>query len=232
MAAPVPVLARVVPVLVLVVDDNPKLGHFGVQRLQTLGIHYPEIWRFLTPLKGSTKMLKNGVYREAKNNPPHLFVDDSLYMFTASTYKQQPYLRTDERKLDWINAFLKASEIYQWEVLAWVVLDNHYHTMLRSPKNTLNMDKFIGSYHKFTARKWNREDQLLGRKIWWNYWDTCIRSENDYWARLSYIFSNPVKHGLVDEPEDYLFSNYKDFLSAETWAGLASDGDINDIPEF
>jgi len=177
-------------------------------------------------------MFEDGIFKRAQHNPPHFFVKDALYMLTASTYEQVPYLNTDQRKLDWISAFLKASEIYKWAVVAWVVLDNHYHAILRSPGNILNMDRFIGSYHKFTARKWNQEDNLLGRKVWWNYWDTCIRSERDYLARLNYIFLNPVKHGLVDKTEDYAFSNYKAFLSVETWTGLTSHGEINDVPEF
>jgi putative transposase len=177
-------------------------------------------------------MLKDGIFKKAQHNPPHLFLEDTLYMLTASTYQKQAFLNSDKRKLDWISAFLKASEIYQWEIIAWVVLHNHYHAIVRSPKQKLNMAKFIASYHKFTARKWNQEDQLLGRKVWWNYWDTCIRSEKDYLARLNYIFLNPVKHGIVNDPENYPFSNYKDFLLVETWAGLVSEGEINDVPEF
>ena len=177
-------------------------------------------------------MLEAGIFKEALNNPPHLFVEDALYMITASTYEQKPYLQSAKRKHDWFKAFEKASEIYSWKIIAWVVLNNHYHAILRSPKNKLNMDKFIGSYHKYTARRWNSEDHLLGRKVWWNYWDTCIRSEKDYLAKLNYIFFNPVKHGLVDKAEDYPFSNYKEFLLLENWAGLVSDGEINDIPEY
>ena len=177
-------------------------------------------------------MLNDGIYKKAKHNPPHLFLADRLYMLTASTYKKEAYLRSDKRKLDWIGAFLKASEIYQWSVIASVVLNNHYHAILRSPEEKLNMAKFVASYHKYTARKWNAEDQTPGRKVWWNYWDTCIRSEKDYLAKLNYIFLNPVKHGIVDQAEEYAFSNYRTFLSTDTWTGLNADGEVNDVPEF
>ncbi|MBC8334327.1 MAG: transposase [Anaerolineales bacterium] len=164
-------------------------------------------------------MRDNGIFKQAKHNPPHLFLTDRLYMLTASTYKKEAYLQSDNRKLDWISAFLKASEIYHWVVIAWVVLNNHYHAIVRSPEKKINMPKFIASYHKFTARKWNAEDQTPGRKVWWNYWDSCIRSEQDYQARLNYVFLNPVKHGIVDQAEEYAFSNYRTFLSIDTWTG-------------
>jgi putative transposase len=88
--------------------------------------------------------------------------------------------------------------------------------MIESPENPASLSKVIASYHKFTSRRWNDEDNFPGRKVWWNYWDTCIRSEKDYYNRLRYIFWNPVKHGLVENPEDYSFSNYQEFLKQQT----------------
>jgi putative transposase len=48
--------------------------------------------------------------------------------------------------------------------------------------------------------------------VWWNYWDTCLLTETDYYTRLRYVFWNPVKHGLTDTPEEYEFSSYRQFL--------------------
>ena len=55
-------------------------------------------------------------------------------------------------------------------------------------------------------------DATPERKVWYNYWDTCIQSEASYCARMLYVMMNPVKHGLVQKPEDYSFSSYKYFL--------------------
>lgn len=154
-------------------------------------------------------------------------------MLTGSIYQNQFLMRSSKRKDDWRDAFLKSAGIYQWLVIAWVVLDNHYHAIVRSPGNPKTLSKFIGSYHKYTARKWNNEDGLMGRKVWWNYWDTCIRSERDYLNRLRYVFWNPVKHGLVDAPQGYPFSNYKDFLLHwQTDFDFVGMEEVKDVPEF
>jgi len=65
----------------------------------------------------------------------------------------------------------------------------------------------------------NRHDGTRGRKVWYNYWDECIRDERDYYNRLNYIHVNPVKHGYVEDPEDYEFSSYRAYLGAngEGW---------------
>ncbi len=50
---------------------------------------------------------------------------------------------------------------------------------------------------------------MVGRRVWYNYWDTCIRSEGEYLARLKYIIQNPERHGIVDDFREYPFSSYQ-----------------------
>jgi putative transposase len=148
----------------------------------------------------------NDIFKEALRNPPHLFRANVIYMLTASIYQNKQIILSEARKLQWRDAFLKAAVLYHWRVIAWVVLHNHYHAIVESPDHPLNLSKFMGSYHKFTASLWNSADMIPGRKVWWNYWDTCIRSEKDYYNRLRYVFWNPVKHGFdfagMDEVKD------------------------------
>jgi putative transposase len=179
-------------------------------------------------------MMTPSIFKTPLHTPAHLFQDDSISMVTASTYKKHNFMESDERKEQWQNAYFKACELYQWHVIAWVVLNNHYHLMMRSPEqNGRNLPKLIASLHKFTARQWNDDDKQSGRKIWWNYWDTCIRSEKDFENRLNYVFWNPVKHGLVSQPEEYEFSNYRYFLKKAIYLSpLDPTIEVNDVPEF
>jgi putative transposase len=172
------------------------------------------------------------IFKKAQHNPPHLFIPNTVYMLTASTYQSENIISTPERKTEWRDAFLKAAEIYQWKAIAWVVLHNHYHSLVESPNNPSSPTEFVGSYHKFTARKWNAEDEDSGRQVWWNYWDTCIRSEQAYFNRLRYIFWNPVKHGLAAKPDEYPFSSYSGFLQAQNGLDFIGLEEVKDVPEF
>jgi hypothetical protein len=40
------------------------------------------------------------------------------------------------------------------------------------------------------------------------YWDTCITYERSYFAKLNYLYYNPVKHGYVQDPAEYSFGSY------------------------
>jgi putative transposase len=173
------------------------------------------------------------IYKTGKNTPAHLFRPNAIYMLTGAIYKGQFLLQSSSRKQFWEEAFHKAADIHHWSIIAWVVLDNHYHAMLRAPENAVNLPTFISSYHKFTARKWNAEEHAQGRKVWWNYWDTCVRSEKDFMVRLKYIYWNPVKHGLVGQPENYPFSNYNAFLAGQGSNVFALIyAEVDDVPEF
>jgi putative transposase len=178
--------------------------------------------------------MADNIFKTAPHTPAHLFRANTFYMITGATYKKEHLIHSDARKVEWRDAFLKASGMYGWDVIAWVVLDNHYHVISKSPKTSAdNLSKFVGSYHKFTSRLWNTSDKTPGRKVWWNYWDTCVRNEKDFLARLKYIFLNPVKHGLVSKPEQYKHGNYNDFIDAYLAGNiLQAGGEVNDVQEF
>jgi len=48
-------------------------------------------------------------------------------------------------------------------------------------------------------------DQTPGRRVWFQYWDTCLTYEDSYHARLNYVHNNPVMHGLVTVAAQYAF---------------------------
>jgi putative transposase len=91
---------------------------------------------------------------------------------------------------------------------AWVLLQNHYHLLLKVRKGR-DLSRLIQLVHGRTAFKFNELDGRRERSVWHGYWDTCIRNDNDFWTRLNYIHYNAVRHGYVDRPEDWEFSSYR-----------------------
>jgi putative transposase len=54
-----------------------------------------------------------------------------------------------------------------------------------------------------TSSDLNRMDQTIGRRVWYNFWDTKLNYERSYLARLSYLHQNPVRHGLATVANQY-----------------------------
>ena len=145
------------------------------------------------------------------SHPPHIYVDDTWYMITASTLNHAPFLKSDQAKVLVRDTFQNLLQIFGISLLAWVMLDDHYHLLLKTKLGN-ELLHFIGRLHGSTSRQINLQDRVVGRKIWHNYWDSCIRNEVDLWARFNYIHQNPVKHGYVRNLEDWPFSSYHFYL--------------------
>jgi putative transposase len=63
------------------------------------------------------------------------------------------------------------------------------------------------SLKSYTAKRIN---SLLGRKgrIWQDgFYERVIRNEYDLTEKARYVEGNPVRKGLVDEPQRYLYSS-------------------------
>jgi putative transposase len=81
-------------------------------------------------------------------------------------------------------------------------MNNHYHFIAQAPTDETDLPSLIKSNHSKSAILVNRLDNVIGRRVWYNYWDTCIRSESEYWTRLKYILLNPERHGFVEDYRD------------------------------
>jgi putative transposase len=154
-----------------------------------------------------------GEYKQPKNAPPHYFEPGANHIITACTYKRVGIL--DPHKIDhFLTTLFNLCQDLGWILDAWVVLDNHYHIIVTTSSKKYRLTDLIRPLHSKTARKFNSLDNRKGRKVWQNYWDTCLTSERSYLSRMKYVMLNPVKHGLVADPTEYPFSSYTWFVNS------------------
>ncbi|MCC2669150.1 MAG: hypothetical protein K0Q72_1621, partial [Armatimonadetes bacterium] len=155
------------------------------------------------------------VFTNHKHSPAHLFRPGATYFITAKTLDGAPILAPEYRREELLGSLEFAFEKRGWTLLAWVVLPNHYHTILKAPEaEAVSLSSLLGAIHGYTSRRWNKEDRAPGRKVWYQYWDVCLTGLGAFYARLNYIHYHPIKHGLVADPSDYRYSSYTDWLNA------------------
>lgn len=140
--------------------------------------------------------------------PEHRLYEPGTYMMTAGTYKKLPLLASEERRDSFLKLLFRLTDKFHWRLQAWAVLNNHYHFVGFSPlddekKDAQSLRTLVSELHRQSARRWNKEDQTPGRKIWHNYWDSHITFQRSFYARLKYVHDNPVHHGLVDNAANY-----------------------------
>ncbi|PIY95685.1 MAG: hypothetical protein COY66_06170 [Candidatus Kerfeldbacteria bacterium CG_4_10_14_0_8_um_filter_42_10] len=145
-----------------------------------------------------------------KHIPFHLYLDEKIYFVTARTIKGKKLFNCDV-KLNLLESRIKmATKKYHTKLHAWVVLANHYH-LLFTLKQGIKLSDLIRFVNGGSSHLLNNIDNTRGRKIWWNYWDVCVRNEKDFWAYFNYIHYNPVKHGYAEAECDYRYSSYNYF---------------------
>ena len=158
-----------------------------------------------------------------KHHPPHIYKDDTLYFITAGTIEKEKFFNTAEKKKFFYRTLKSVLKKYGYHLHAWIVLDNHYHFLIKIATGE-NLKFFIKDLHSLSAKRINESDDRAGRKVWFQYWDRCIRDEKGFYKYFNYIHHNPVKHKYVKTQEEVLqdqFCSYKQWAEkkGEEWMG-------------
>jgi putative transposase len=151
------------------------------------------------------------------HHPPHILVDNTWYFITAHTLGEKDVDREDFKTI-WINTVKELTKKFNYQLYAWVILDNHYHILCKV-RNSQELPTLINRLHGRTSYYINKKRNSQGKKIWRNYWDRIIRNEEDFWVKFNYIHYNPVKHRYVTEPGKWEYSSFRYFLDrkGEIW---------------
>jgi putative transposase len=71
----------------------------------------------------------------------------------------------------------------------------------------------LGRLHGRTSYRWNGEEDLRGRKVWFNATETEMKSERHFWATMNYVLHNGVRHGYVARWQDWPYCNAEQYLA-------------------
>lgn len=105
---------------------------------------------------------------------------------------------------------------------AFVVLPDHLHAIWTLPEHDADFATrwmlIKGQFSRRIQRNEHRSASRIKkgeRGIWQRrYWEHMIRDEDDYARHVDYIHFNPVKHGYVNQPVDWVFSSIHRYIAA------------------
>lgn len=185
------------------------------------------------------------------HRPPHIYLDNRIYFVTSRTYKEICYFNSNKKKEIFVEILSNLQKRRKISIYAWVLLDNHCHLLLKfnnqdnsltavNPQDTKVelrnstrkgaaskdiLPRFVNSLHSITALKLNKLNNTSNRKIWYQYWDYCIRNKTDFFKHFNYIHNNPIKHSKVEDIER--LEQYK-YSSFNLWIKKKNREFIND----
>ncbi len=103
-------------------------------------------------------------------------------------------------------------QVGHWMVGRYVILPDHVHLFCAPgvwPPESLT--GWIGCWKNLAARSWPAS---VEKPLWQrDGWDTQLRQGESYGAKWDYVRTNPVRHGLVDDPDEWPHQGEMNILS-------------------
>ena len=136
---------------------------------------------------------------------PHIQIKGSWYFISFNS--KRGALPEPARKI--VMDTIQYDRDKRYELFMAVVMPDHVHMLIRplekEPEKYFDLSEILNLIKGVSSRKINK---LLGAsgRLWWDEsYDTIIKNEAEFKARVEYMRKNPVKKRLVEKPEEYPF---------------------------
>jgi len=133
--------------------------------------------------------------------------EGAYYHVLSRGNNQSNIFNSNEDRQDFLYILSDMSERFEVEIYAYVLMDNHYHLLLRTMRPNLSKCmQWLGTRY---TRRFNLRNLQNGHLFQGRFKSIIV--ENDaYLMRLScYIHRNPLRAGIVERLVDYKWSSYQ-----------------------
>jgi REP element-mobilizing transposase RayT len=116
----------------------------------------------------------------------------------------------DHEAVEFIETLRGVRDLDGWSVLAWCLMGNHYHLVVKTRSIDLwrSMARLQGRF----SRAHNRRHRYLGR-LWQSRYRARVVDSNEYFRQVvAYVHLNPVAAGIADDPGDYVYSGHREII--------------------
>lgn len=98
---------------------------------------------------------------------------------------------------------------------AYVLMSNHFH-LLATPATSDGLPKLMQAVGRTYVRYFNQSQKRTGTLWEGRYRSTLIQTDRYLLSCMAYIDLNPVRAGLVAQPQDYPWSSHLHYLGLRT----------------
>lgn len=128
------------------------------------------------------------------------------YFITASTFEKKCLLQSHRMANLLLDVLRSYQQKKKYQMHEFVIMPNHFHLLI-TPNPPATIEKaiqFIKGGFSYRAKK----ELGFAGEIWQtSFYDHRVRDAIEYARLRHYIHMNPVRRGLVQTPEDFLYSS-------------------------
>ena len=159
-----------------------------------------------------------------------------LHFINSSCYRRQPLLGTVRRRDLFLKILEQVRRRYRFVIVGYVVMPEHFHLLISEPQrgtpSTVMQAVKLGLARRVLAER-KRQRTSGQRELWeggpehiWQarFYDFNIWTEHKRMEKLRYMHNNPVKRGLVLQPEEW--SSFRSYVYGEAGLVRINDCDV------
>ena len=144
-----------------------------------------------------------------------LFLKGNYYHIYNRGASQGKLFFSNENYLHCLRLMKKYAESFFISILAYCLMPNHYHFLLRQD-GEISLAKFINVLFNAYVQAVNKQRGRKGTLFAGRFKHVHI-DKNEYLMHLCrYIHLNPVDAGIVSNPEDWAYSNYREWIGTRS----------------
>ena len=174
------------------------------------------------------------------------YVPGGTFFFTLVTHERRRLFSTSLARSCLREAVLAVQKDYPFEMVATVLLPEHWHCVWTLPEGDLDYSKRWGLIKSRFSKRWlasggrdfgvsAARSRHRERGVWQKrFWEHAIRNEEDFMRHVNYIHYNPVKHSLARCPHQWPYSSFRRWVKEgyyrEDWL-CDCDGRMPTVPD-
>jgi len=142
--------------------------------------------------------------------PLHISFEGAFYHVTSRGNERRKIFLSHRDYEKFLSYLTDAAQKYGVILHTFVLMANHYHLIVETPK--ANLSSFMHSLNSAYTTYFNIRRRRAGHLFQGRYKALLIDMDN-YLLELSrYIHLNPVRAGITEKPESYRYSSYRAYL--------------------
>lgn len=107
-----------------------------------------------------------------------------------------------------VKCLLDLRERYNFNLYQYCLMPDHFHAVIGIGDSAMTLGRICGDFKSLSTKEFWK---FYKGKLWQRqFHDHIIRNEEDFWECVKYTRLNPVRKGLVDNWEDWVYSGSHD----------------------
>lgn len=158
-----------------------------------------------------------------RNKLVRIYGDGHLHFITFSCYRKQKLLSSVGARNLFVKVLAEVRKRYEFSLIGYVVMPEHVHLLIGEPKKG-DPSKVIQALKQSVSRSLRSTEKRKSASnqtklgfvvakgfphLWQRrFYDFNVWSPEKKLEKLKYMHFNPVKRGLVKDPNDWPWSSY------------------------